>query len=240
MNNNKTYKTESNNNINMHPSDPKGLPDESLHKERVSIFIDGSNLYHSLKEIKEKIDFEKLIKNLVGDRELVKVFYYTANLNIKEDEKRYWEHQRFLGELQKIPKFNVVLCNLKRIKQKDGSFEYVIKGDDARLIHDFIVGSYENLYDTAIIVSGDEDFEPMIKTAQKKGKKVGNVYFRSSSSSTLRKSCDFSVCINNNIEKFRLEKKKDLALPKGHTRSIIKDINNNKYINFTIKRKSKK
>ena len=137
-----------------------------IKKERIAIFIDGSNLYHSLKKIREKIDFKKLIAGLVGSRELVNVFYYTTSLNIKEDEKRYWEHQRFLEEIRKIPKFNVVLCNFKKIKQGDGSFKYFIKGDDARLIHDFVVGAYEDLYDTAIIVSGDEDFEPMIKTAQ--------------------------------------------------------------------------
>ncbi len=193
-----------------------------MDKERISIYIDGSNLYHSLKKIREKIDFEKLIRGLVGNRKLVNVFYYTASLNIKENERRYWEHQRFLEELRKIPKFNVVLCNLKKIKQDDGSFKYFIKGDDARLIHDFIVGAYENLYYTAIIVSGDEDFEPMIKTAQKKGKKVGNVFFKSSSSSSLRNSSDFSVCIDKNIDKFRLEnKRKDLALPEDHTKSVI-------------------
>ena len=185
------------------------------------MFIDGSNFYHSSKRLNVKIDFEKLISGLVGSRELVGVFYYTANLNIQEDEKKYWEHQRFLGGLKKIPKFNVVLCNLKKIKQEDGSFKFFIKRDDARLIHDFIVGAYENLYDIAIIVSGDEDFEPMIKTAQKKGKKVGNAFFKSSSSSSLRNACDFSICIDKNIEKFRLNNRKDPALPEDHTGPVI-------------------
>ena len=103
--------------------------------------------------------------------------------------------------LKEIPKFNVVLCTLKKIKKKDGSFEFVVKGDDARLIHDFIVGAYENLYDTAIIVSGDEDFAPMIKTAQRLGKKVENAYFSSSSSYALRRVCDQSIHLNKIISK---------------------------------------
>ena len=189
---------------------------------RVTIFIDRSNLYYSLKKIGEKLDFNKLIIGLVGERELTGVYYYTANLNIEEDEERYWEHRRFLDELKKIPKFYTVLCNLKKITEQGGKYKYVIKGDDARLIHDFIVGAYEDLYDIAIIVSGDEDFEPMIKTAQKKGKKVGNAFFKSSSSSSLRNACDFSICINQNIEKFRLNKKrKDPALPEDHTGPFI-------------------
>jgi uncharacterized LabA/DUF88 family protein len=188
--------------------------------DRVAIFIDGSNLYNSLKKINEKIDFQRFIDNVVGNRQLVGVFYYTANLHIEEDEKRYWEHHRFLEELRKISQFNVVLCKLKKISLGENKFKYVIKGDDARLIHDFIVGGYENVYDIAIIVSGDEDFEPMIKTAQKKGKKIGNAYFKHSSSNLLRKSCNFSICMDKNIENFRL-KRKVPPLPEDHSGTII-------------------
>ena len=50
-------------------------------QERISIFIDGSNLYHSLKVLKGvKIDFEKLIKawgfhyfRINNDKELYKL-----------------------------------------------------------------------------------------------------------------------------------------------------------------------
>jgi uncharacterized LabA/DUF88 family protein len=208
--------------------EPKTVEDKNnkAKQERIAIFIDGSNLYHSLKRLNVKIDFQKLIDILLRKRELVGVFYYTAPLDIESDETRYWKHQRFLEELRRIPKFNVVLCNLKRIKKIEGGggFQYFIKGDDARLIHDFIVGAYEDLYDCAIIVSGDEDFQPMIKTAQKKGKKIGNAFFNSSSSGLLRDACDFSVCINRNINKIIRENqkdKKDPALPKDNTGSVI-------------------
>ena len=61
----------------------------------------------------------------------------------------------------------------------------------------------------------------MIKTAQRKGKKVGNAFFKSSSSGLLRNSCDFSICVDKNIDKFRLKNMKDLALSKDHTKSVI-------------------
>lgn len=187
--------------------------EKQIENERVCISIDGGNLYNSLKIPKEKKDFEKLTKNLVGNRKLVKVSYYTANLNIKKDEEKYWNHQKFLEELRKISKFNVILCNIKGIKQDDGKIKYFIKGDDARLIHDFVVRAYENLYNIAIIISDDEDFKIMIKTVRIKGKKVGNAFFRSSSSNLLREACDFSVCIDKN--------RKDLSLSEDYPRSII-------------------
>lgn len=59
-------------------------------QERVSIFIDGSNLYHSLKTLKGvKIDFEKLIKELSKDNILTNAFYYIAPLDITADEQKY-------------------------------------------------------------------------------------------------------------------------------------------------------
>ena len=72
-------------------------------KERLAIFIDGSNLYHSLKRcgIKE-IDFNILISELSQEKDLVKVYYYIAPLDIEHDKEKYWEHQRFLENLKKI------------------------------------------------------------------------------------------------------------------------------------------
>lgn len=83
---------------------------------------------------------------------------------------------------------------------------FLIKGDDARLIHDLIVGAYEDIYDTAIIVSGDEDFSFMIKTVQRKGKKVDNAYFKSSSSRILRRVCNNSINLNKSISKITSKK----------------------------------
>ena len=58
-------------------------------KDRVAIFIDGSNFYHSSKKLNvvNKINFQKLIKELVMDRELVKVFYYNASLDSTQETR---------------------------------------------------------------------------------------------------------------------------------------------------------
>jgi len=175
--------------------------------ERVAVFIDGSNLYHNLKNLKIKeIDFNKLIKLLVKDRLLVKVFYYNAPLDISIDKEKYWEQQRFFEILRKIPGFEVVLCKRKKYKKKDGSFGFEMKGDDVYLAIDMVSGAYENLYDTSIIISGDEDLVPVIKRLQKLGKKVENVYFIKSTSSALKNSADSSLCLNEIIWGLKLNK----------------------------------
>lgn len=164
-----------------------------MQKERAMIFIDGGNLYHNLKRYNIKTTFENIIKKLETKREIVSIFYYTALLDKDFDEKRYNKHKNFLDKIKQIPNFNVVLCNLRKTILDDGSIDFAIKGDDVYLATDLIKEAYENLYDVAIIVSGDEDFIPAIRIVQKKGKKVINAFFPKSSSYLLRNCCDGSI-----------------------------------------------
>lgn len=171
-----------------------------MEKERVSIFIDGSNLYHSLKSLNiDEINFDKLVQKLKGDRQIVSVFYYNAPLDINYNPKKYWEQQRFFDKLRKLPFFHVVLCKMRKIRRNGKVVSYEVKGDDVYLTVDLISGAYENLYDVAVIVSGDEDFVPALKKVQKLGKKVENAYFISSSSSALKHASDKSICVNHFI-----------------------------------------
>ena len=62
-------------------------------QERISIFIDGSNLYHSLKRYKIKAKFQDIIEILGKGKDVVNIFYYTALLDKSFDERRYFEHQ---------------------------------------------------------------------------------------------------------------------------------------------------
>jgi len=164
-----------------------------MNSQRVAIFIDGSNLYHNLKRFNIKIKFEEIIKKVETKREVVDIFYYTALLDKLIDEKSYNEHRRFLDKIKKIPNFHVVLCNLRKVILGDGSVDFAIKGDDVCLATDLIKGAYENLYDIAIIVSGDADFIPAINLVQKNGKKVINAFFPKSSSYLLRNCRDGSI-----------------------------------------------
>jgi uncharacterized LabA/DUF88 family protein len=170
-----------------------------MNNQRAAIFIDGSNLYHNLKRYKIKTNFENIIKKIETKREIVDIFYYTALLDKSIDEKRYNSHKKFLNKINKISNFNVVLCNLRRMMLEDGKVDFAIKGDDVHLATDLIKGAYEDLYDVAIIVSGDADFVPAIKLAQKNGKKVINAFFPKSSSYQLRNCCDGSINLRKSL-----------------------------------------
>jgi len=99
------------------------------------------------------------------------------------------------------------LCDSRKIAGEDGSVRYDTKGDDVCLTTDLLMGAFDNLYDIAIIVSGDADFIPVIKILRRRfKKKIGNGYFRSSSSYKLRNACDFSVNLKKVI--IKLNKKR--------------------------------
>jgi uncharacterized LabA/DUF88 family protein len=172
--------------------------------ERVAIFIDGSNFYHSLKDSsgfhENEVDFGRVAEILRDGRMLIGVFYYNAPLDRSYNEDVYWKQQKFFSNLRRIPGFNIVLCTLRKRKGPDGRIEYKMKGDDIHLAIDMLSLAYENSYDTAVIVSGDGDFVPAIRRVQKLGKRVENAYFSISRSDFMRKVCDKSVRMEDFIE----------------------------------------
>ncbi|MDD5416866.1 MAG: NYN domain-containing protein [Candidatus Aenigmarchaeota archaeon] len=172
-------------------------------KNRVMIFIDGSNFYHSCKDSFSihhyNVDFIKLINLLVGNRMLVKVRYYNASLDRGMDAEKYWGQQKFFEYLRKLPGFEVVLCRMRKDRNKSGNISFAVKGDDINIASDMVGDAYENIYDTAILISGDGDFVPAIKRVQKIGKIVENAYFVVSFSNHLKGVCNKSVEINKEM-----------------------------------------
>lgn len=77
--------------------------------ERVSVYVDGSNLYHSLKQSfgRTDIDFAKFGKKLVGLRHLVRIYYYNARVDQAKEPQRYSDQQKFFSSLQCVPYLEV-------------------------------------------------------------------------------------------------------------------------------------
>jgi len=179
-------------------------------RERVAVFIDGSNFYHSLKDTfgffhegTENVElFRKLIEFLRNGRLLVGVYYYNAPLDRSYDKKLYSRQQSFFDRIRQIPGFRVVLCDMRKTFGKDGMPEYRVKGDDIQVTTDMLSMAYEDAYDTAVLVSGDGDFRPVILKVRKLGKAVENAYFHVSGSSLLRSVCDRSFALDGFMRGF--------------------------------------
>jgi uncharacterized LabA/DUF88 family protein len=159
--------------------------------ERVAVFVDGSNFYFGCKDLlgNAQINFYKLSQILVTpQRELIRTYYYNAPVHRDSDENRYQNQQRFFERL-KITKY--LDLRLGRLINRSGVF--VEKGIDVSIAIDMLTLAWNNVYDTAILVSGDGDFAAAVKSVKDRGKHVENAYFRSSQSKALRDACDIEV-----------------------------------------------
>ena len=178
--------------------------------ERVAVFIDGNNFYFGLRKLfgKEKrlknFKFNKFAKFLVKKRELSGIYYYNARLDKNFNQNKFKSQKDFYKRLRNIPKFHLVLCRLlKRNIKGTNKHYYIIKEDDIHMAVDMVDGSAYNIFDVAILVSGDGDFVPAVHSIKNRNKKVENVYFRGSSSRNLKQHCDNSLELSKDIlEKF--------------------------------------
>jgi uncharacterized LabA/DUF88 family protein len=174
--------------------------------KRIAIFIDGNNFYYGLRKIYgnfkklKSFDFEEFSNFLSNGDKIVNVFYYNARLDSSMNENKYESQKEFFDYLKTIPNFNLVLCKLlKRNIAGTNNFYYVIKEDDIHMAVDMVDGAADDLFDLAIIVSGDGDFVPAVKALRKRGKNTKNVYFKCSSSRNLKNYCDNSIELTKDI-----------------------------------------
>lgn len=184
-----------------------GLYTGDGHRERVMVFIDGNNLYHSLKHVmgRTNLDFHEFSKRLVGDRQLIRVYYYNAPLNREDDEDKFRQQQSFFDSLDTVPyltkKFGRLEKRLVKQTLPDGTFvslpTYVEKGVDTYIVIDMLSHGFKDHYDTAILVSGDEDFAVLVEQVKDLGKhvEVANL----GGSYILRQAADKYVLIDKTI-----------------------------------------
>ncbi len=148
-------------------------------QNRIFIVIDGSNFYHRLKELKLKnllsIDYEKFTQFLVGKRNLVVRKYYIAPIREEFNNPKSKElmigQQKLLGKLQK----QGWQIGFGHMLKADNIYHE--KGVDVLMAIDLLVGAYENLYDTAILVSSDTDLIPVLTKVRSMKKKVEYIGF---------------------------------------------------------------
>ena len=157
-------------------------------KDRVIIFIDGSNLYHSLKNNFKRVDlnFAEFTKKLVGQRHLIRTYYYNVLQESVQRTDGAREQQDFLETLRKTPYLELRLGTTKLSQGVP-----VERGIDVTLATDLLYFASNNSYDIAILVSGDSDFGYTLQVVKNMGKHVEVAYFENAASRDLINSADF-------------------------------------------------
>ena len=161
--------------------------------ERIMVFIDGSNLYHVLGEVcgRHDLNFGKFAEKITGDRRLIRTYYYNIRQDSERDPNIATEQGKFLQTMYETPYLEVRMGVSKRHGET-----MVEKGVDVYMATDLVAFAFMDLYDTAIVVSGDGDFFPAIQTARNQGKHIEVAAFDNNLSSEAGNVADVVIKLN--------------------------------------------
>lgn len=158
-------------------------------EQRVGIFIDTQNLYHSAKNIyKARVNFGNVLKEALSDRILIRAIAYVVATETGE-EKNFFDALEKLGIETKTKNLQIFAGGAK-------------KGDwDVGLAVDAI--QFAPKLDAVILVSGDGDFVPLVqylRTSQ--GCQVEVASFGKSTSQKLIEVADDFIDLDRNPKKY--------------------------------------
>ena len=163
--------------------------------QRIAIFIDAQNLYHSAKNLyRARVNFKELIKSLTLNRQLIRAIAYVVKTESTLGEESFFEALNQAGiEL--------------RIKEIQTYPDGTKKADwDVGLAIDAI--RMANFIDVIILVTGDGDFLPLIEYLKwGLGKQVELSAFSKVCSGRLKEAADYFISLEN-IPKILLRKGK--------------------------------
>jgi uncharacterized LabA/DUF88 family protein len=153
---------------------------------KIAIFIDGNNLFHAARSVGVEIDYAKFLNFLRNDSPLLRAFFYTG---VDEKAER---QQGFLLWMRRNG-YRVVEKELKTYA--DGTKKANL---DVEIAVDML--SLADKYDTAVLVSGDEDFAYAINAVAYKGVRVELAGFRSNTSPRLIDVADQFIELDSHLD----------------------------------------
>jgi|TARA_Y100000310_G_scaffold344730_1_gene459113 uncharacterized LabA/DUF88 family protein len=157
--------------------------------QRVGIFIDAQNLYHSAKNLyKAKVNFGNVVKEALAGRVLVRSVAYVITTESGE-ERGFFEALAKLGIETKTKDLQIFYGGAKKADWDVGMAIDAVK--------------LAPKLDTVILATGDGDFVPLVEYLKMHaGTQVEVISFGKSSSGKLREASDDFIDMCNDPKKF--------------------------------------
>ncbi|WP_027481455.1 NYN domain-containing protein [Deinococcus pimensis] len=131
--------------------------------ERIALFIDGANVYAAAKRLGWNFDHRKILEHFSGMGKLYNAFYYTAVPYPMDDkQKRFIDALTYMG-------YTVRTKPLRELTDDSGE-THRRANLDIELVTDLLATA--DLFDTAVLLTGDGDFERPVEVLRYKGKRV--------------------------------------------------------------------
>lgn len=162
-------------------------------EQRVGIFIDVQNLYHSAKNLfNARVNFKEILKTAVASRKLIRAVAYVIKTESGE-EQPFFEALIRLGIETKIKELQIFIGGLKK-----ADWDVGLAIDAVRLAPSL---------DVIVLMSGDGDFVPLVEYLRNQGKQVEVIAFGKTASSRLREAADDFFDLSEDQQKFLIRPK---------------------------------
>lgn len=162
---------------------------EAKHKEqRVAVFIDVQNMYHSAKNLfGGRVNFKEVVKAAVASRKLVRSFAYVVRTKTGE-EKAFFEALEKAGIEMRVKDLQEFYGGAKKADWDVGLTTDAIRTSD--------------IVDTIVLVSGDGDFVPLVEYLKGRGRRVEIVAFDRTASQKLKEAADDFLDLGSDPKRF--------------------------------------
>jgi uncharacterized LabA/DUF88 family protein len=161
--------------------------------QRVGVFIDIQNLYHSAKNLyRARVNYRELLKTVVANRKLIRAVAYVVKSETALGEKSFFEALSQVGLELRIKDLQIYPGG-----QKKADWDVGLAIDAIRMAESF---------DVIILVTGDGDFLPLVDYLKwGLGKQVEVAAFSKTTSLLLKEEADSYTALED-IPKILLKK----------------------------------
>ncbi len=177
------------------------------HKDqRVGVFVDVGNMYHSAKNLYEaKVNFKEILKTATASRKLIRARAYVVKSNSTEE-------QGFFEALSKQG-FDVKMKDLQIFAggAKKGDWDVGMAMDAIKMA---------DKLDVVVLVTGDGDFIPLVSyLKENKGCQVELIAFGETTSSKLIEQVDDYVDLGQDLTTYLIRdaRKASMRRPRGES-----------------------
>lgn len=175
---------------------------------RYSVYIDGLNVYHSLDNWRfykyKWLNYRKLAETLLRPEDsVVDIFYFTTYARWKPQS--FARHKQYIKVLRSVKITDVqgrfmdkeIQCHLC----KKLFWTHEEKQTDVNIALYLLADVMNDVFDRAVIISGDTDLVPVIEMVHKLApdKEIGVIFPLRRYHNSLRKAADFTITMKESI-----------------------------------------
>jgi uncharacterized LabA/DUF88 family protein len=154
--------------------------------QRVGVFVDVQNLYHSAKNLYgARVNFAELLKLIVGPRQLIRAIGYVVKSDVSAGEAAFFDALEKSGIELRVKDLQIFAGGAKK-----ADWDVGMAVDAIRMAKSL---------DVVILVTGDGDFIPLVEYLKwGEGRQVEAASFGRSTSARLKEVVDSYTDLDNN------------------------------------------